>query len=118
MQFPSSLQPRCARCHTWNCCKCTSHLLRTVCLHGNPSAAREAHRQRLHVTCSIVWSAMHCSVLASAFAQHSTAYVHAPYEDVSEGEDETSHTGALNGSRFNSSTPMQVLVFTGRAVTR
>lgn len=49
-------------------------------------------------------------MLASDFAQHSAGYLHAPYGDVSEGEDETSHTGALNGSRLNSRTPfLQVL---------
>ena len=59
------------------------------------------HTNDLHRLC--------CSVLASAFAQHSAGYVHNPYGDVSEGEDETSHTGALNGSRFNGRTPLQVI---------
>lgn len=52
-----------------------------------------------------------CSVPASTFAQHGSVYLHNPYEDVSEGEDETSHTGALNGlgSRLNGGTPVQVI---------
>ncbi len=38
-----------------------------------------------------------CSMPASAFAAHGSMYLQNPYEDVSEGEDETSHTGALGG---------------------
>lgn len=46
---------------------------------------------------------------ASASAQHGSVYLQNPYEDVSEGEDETSHTGALGGlaNHFGNGTPVQ-----------